>query len=191
VIRVAAIKYCFITSNENKLRQARAILNRPLNGRGLEIPEIQSLQVKEVIVKKAEEAYRITGEPVLVEDTGLYINSLGGFPGALVKWVLKTIKNEGICNLLRGHSDRRAYAETGICIYDGTSLKTFYGRIDGMITEEPRGTMGMGWAPVFQPDGYATSFGEMTEEEKNKISMRAKAFIELRRYLDRVDSIVP
>jgi XTP/dITP diphosphohydrolase len=188
VITLAAIRYCFITSNENKVRQARAILNRPLSSRNLEIPEIQSLDIEEVIVKKAQEAYLKTKEPVLVEDTGLYINSLNGFPGALVKWVLAAIKNEGICNLLKG-PDRSAYAKTGVCIYDGDSPKTFYGRVDGIIVDKPRGTMGFGWAPIFQPNGHATTYGEMTEKEKNRISMRAKAFTELKNYLDEFEVV--
>lgn len=179
-----ATEYVFVTSNENKLRQARAILDLPLPSTSLEVPEIQSLEVKEVITRKAEEAFRMLGKPVLVEDTGLYINSLNGFPGAMVKWVLEAVKNEGICRLLEGSKDRSAYAETGICLYDGRSVRTFFGRVDGKITEKPRGTLGFGWAPIFQPEGCATTYGEMTEEEKNRVSMRAKAFLELKRYLD-------
>jgi non-canonical purine NTP pyrophosphatase (RdgB/HAM1 family) len=178
------LDFYFVTSNENKLREANKILNLNLLNAKLEIPEIQSLEVKDIIVDKAKKAYEMLQKPVLVEDTGLYINKLNGFPGALVKWVLKGIGAKGICNLLTNQTDRSAYAKTGLCIYDGSSLKTFYGRVDGTITEEPKGTTRFGWDIIFQPKGYDATFAQMTEEEKNKISMRAKAFAQLKDHLN-------
>ena len=174
----------FVTSNANKLREASAILGRELSQSDLEIKEIQALEVKDVVREKAREAYLILKKPVLVEDTGLYIKRLKGFPGALIKWVLGAIGNEGICGLLPQGADRSAYAETGLCLYDGKEFRTFFGRVDGKIAASPRGATNFGWDPVFQPDGHERTFAEMSAEEKNAVSMRAAAFAKLKEYLE-------
>ena len=174
----------FVTSNANKLREASAILGRDLSQCDLDIREIQAIHVKDVVQEKAREAYLILKKPVLVEDTGLYIERLGGFPGALIKWVLGSIGNEGICRLLKDGVDRSAYAETGLCLYNGKEFRTFFGRVDGKIVSAPRGATNFGWDPVFQPDGHNRTFAEMSAEEKNAISMRARAFAKLKEYLE-------
>lgn len=174
----------FVTSNANKLREASRILGRDLLRCDLEVREIQAIEVKDVVRGKAAEAYAMMKKPVLVEDTGLYIKKLNGFPGALVKWVLGSMGNEGICRLLKEGDDRGAYAETGLCVYDGKEFRTFFGRVDGTITESPRGATNFGWDPVFRPDGHDKTFAEMSADEKNGVSMRAKAFAKLKEYLD-------
>ena len=105
-------------------------------------------------------------------------------PGALVKWVLGSIGNDGICRLIRDGDDRSAYAETGLCLCDGREYREFFGRVDGKIAERPRGATDFGWDPVFEPEGRGVTFAEMTPDEKNAISMRARAFAKLREYLD-------
>ena len=80
--------------------------------------------------------------------------------------------------------DNSAYAETIACLYDGKDVMFFKGRLDGKITEKPRGTKGFGWDPIFQPVGHTRTFGEMDDEEKNAISMRKEAFLKLKEYLD-------
>jgi non-canonical purine NTP pyrophosphatase (RdgB/HAM1 family) len=174
----------FVTSNPNKLREASRLLGRDLLRCDLEVKEIQAIEVKDVVREKAKAAYGATSRPVLVEDTGLYIRKLGGFPGALVKWVLGSVGNEGICRLLKEGDDRSAYAETGLCVYDGKEFRTFFGRVDGSIAESPRGTTNFGWDPVFQPEGRDVTFAEMPPREKDSISMRAIAFAKLKEYLD-------
>lgn len=174
----------FVTSNQNKVREAEQILGMKLESISADVPEIQAIQVREVVEDKAKAAYEKIRRPLIVEDTGLYIESLNGFPGALIKWFLKSVGNAGICNLLKGVSPRKAYAETCICFYDGKELKTFWGRIDGSITESPQGETRFGWDPIFIPEGYKKSFAELGAEEKNKISMRRKAFLGLKEFLN-------
>jgi non-canonical purine NTP pyrophosphatase (RdgB/HAM1 family) len=173
----------FVTGNKDKIREAEQVLERQVNSIKLDIPEIQALHVKDVVEDKARKAYEQVKKPVMVEDTGLYFTSLNGFPGALIKWLLDSIKNEGICKLLADIADRSAYAETSVCFYDGTACKTFSGRIYGRIVESPRGTNGFGWDAIFQPDGSSKTFAEMNAEEKNAISMRKEAFAQLKQYL--------
>lgn len=176
-------KYYFVTSNENKLKEAREILGINIESINLDISEIQAINVKDVVVEKAISAYEKIKKPVIVEDTGLYFSALNDFPGALIRWMLKTMKNEGICELLNGFEDRQAYAETCICVYDGVKPLIFSGRVDGKIVESPRGSEGFGWDSIFSPVGQNKTFSEMSLEEKNKFSMRKIAFAQMKRYL--------
>lgn len=171
------MKLVFATSNENKLREAREILQREIRRVDVDIPEIQALHVKDVVEDKARKAYEIVKKPVIVEDTGLYIKAWNDFPGALVRWMLKAVGVEGMCSMLG--DERSAYAETCVCLYDDKGSHIFSGRIDGMIANKPRGDAGFGWDPVFQPKGYRKTFAEMSAEEKNSISMRREAFAKM------------
>lgn len=177
----------FVSSNEEKYREIR----EALTGCGvtvarvaLDLPEIQSLDPTEVAGHKARQAFAHLGAgAVLVEDTGLAILAWNGYPGALIKWVLGAIGEPGFCRQLDAWDDRRAQATVALCLYDGRALHTFTGQTAGVITREPRGTHGFGWDSLFQPDGYALTYGEMPREEKMGISMRARALAALRQFL--------
>jgi XTP/dITP diphosphohydrolase len=170
---------CFVTSNEGKLKEVSEILGREIAAAGIDVEEIQSLDVCDVVRRKAIRSYDLVGKPVIVEDTGLYIKGLNGFPGALIKWALKTIGNKGLCEML-GSKDRKAYSETAVCIYDGKRVEIFTGRTDGRISKSPKGHSTFGWDPIFIPEGENLTYAEMGGIEKNKISSRAKAFKKLK-----------
>ena len=172
----------FVTSNENKVKEAEAILKVKINKANLDIKEIQEIEVDEVVKDKAIKAYYNIKKPVFVEDTGFYIEAWKGFPGALIKWVLKTLGNEGICKLLK--NDRSVVVKTSVSIYNGKECKNFTGKIKGSIPNYPKGTSGFGWDPIFQPDKYNKTFAEMTQDEKNKISMRKIALLKMKEFLD-------
>ncbi|MAF80132.1 non-canonical purine NTP pyrophosphatase, RdgB/HAM1 family [bacterium] len=171
----------FVTSNKNKLREFEEILEIKLEQIELDLDEIQEIDVKKVIEHKASEAYAKIQKPVIVEDTGLYIESWKGFPGALAKWVDKTIGFKNIPHLLKG--DRRARAETAVGYYDGKEFRSFRGKIEGSIPTKPRGETGFGWDTIFVPEGHEKTFAEMDAEEKNKISMRRSALEKLKLFL--------
>jgi len=171
----------FVTSSNEKVREAEEILGIKLKQIKLNLKEIQSLDVKEVATDKARRAFSIIKKPVIVEDTGLYIESLNGFPGALIKWVLKTIGNKGLCKIVG--RNRKAIAKTCVCFFDGRKCKVFSGNINGKIAKRPRGNEGFGWDSIFIPEGYTKTFAELGTKEKNKISMRRKAFLKLREFL--------
>jgi non-canonical purine NTP pyrophosphatase (RdgB/HAM1 family) len=173
----------FATSNPHKVAQLQALLDHPVRQIDLDLPEIQAVAVCEVIGAKARAAYQIVGQPVLVEDTGLALAAWGGLPGALIRWFLKTVGNEGICQMLAGFADRRASAEKWVGYFDGTNLVAFGGVTDGEITVQPRGEGGFGWDAIFLPAGSARTFGEMTVEETMPFTMRRKAVDQLRAYL--------
>ena len=161
------MEICFVTSNDGKLKEARALLGSKLAAVEIDIDEIQALDVRDVVKDKAMRSYAIVNKPIIVEDTGLYIKGLNGFPGALIKWALKTIGNDGLCGML-GRGNRKAYSETAICLYDGKKAEIFVGRTDGSISTSPKGKSSFGWDPIFIPEGGSQTYAEMGSAEKKQ-----------------------
>jgi non-canonical purine NTP pyrophosphatase (RdgB/HAM1 family) len=177
------MEFIFVTSNEHKAKEMSHILGFNVDAKNLDLPELQSLSVEEVASYKAKVAYAKVKKPVIVEDTGIYINAFNGFPGALAKWFVKGLGHESACRSLDLSKDRGAYAETCIAFYNGKSTKTFVGRIYGSIADHPRGASGFGWDMIFIPKGYKRTFAQMTMNEKSGISMRGIAGRKLKKFL--------
>ncbi len=177
----------FVSSNEEKYREIRGALatcHVVVERIALDLPEIQSLDPVIVAGHKARRAHeQLKTGLALVEDTGLAITAWNGYPGALIKWVLSAVGEGGLCRQLDAWQDRRATATVALCLFNGQALHTFTGQSEGVITSEPRGTYGFGWDSIFQPDGYAITYGEMPREEKMGISMRSRALDGLKAYL--------
>lgn len=174
----------FITGNEGKLREARAILNDlEVISKEIDLPEIQEIDARKVIEAKLQEAYALHKGAYIVEDTSLYINALNGLPGPLIKWFLQSLKNEGLAALAQKYDDQNAYASSMIgYITDDGETHFFEGRIDGVIVL-PQGESDFGWDPIFMPDSSEKTFAQMSAEEKNAISHRKIAFTKLSTFL--------
>ena len=170
----------FVTGNPGKVHEAERILGFSLKPTALDLEEIQEISVEPVVRKKALQAHATLHEPVLVEDTGFYIQAWNGLPGALIKWFLKALGTEGICRLMQRERDRKVSAVTVFGYYDGSEYHSFAGEVKGVIPQIPRGTGGFGWDPIFQPLGREKTFAEMMPEEKDRISMRRQALEKLR-----------
>jgi non-canonical purine NTP pyrophosphatase (RdgB/HAM1 family) len=170
----------FVSSNAGKVREVESILGMPVEQLALDLPEIQALDVEDVVRQKALSAFAHAGRPVVVEDTGLYIDSLRGLPGALVRWFLMTIGSQGICNLIPPGADRTARARSAVAYCYGETVEVLTGETLGAITIAPTGAGGFGWDPIFQPLGSSRTFAEMDQNEKNHYSMRRKALEQLR-----------
>jgi non-canonical purine NTP pyrophosphatase (RdgB/HAM1 family) len=175
----------FVTGNHHKLKEFESILGIKLNHSDLDLDEIQSVDVEEVAVHKARQAYELLKEPVIVEDTGLYFEELNGLPGALVKFFVKKLTPKQMCLLVK--ENRKAVAVTCIAFFDGKELKTFKGETRGEIALEPKGANGFGWDPIFIPDGYKQTFAEISSEEKEDNFMRKEALERLKSALDSLD----
>ena len=173
----------FITGNKNKLEEVRAITGLKVVARNLDIPEIQALDVEEVAKAKALEAFKITGQPVIVDDTGMRIDALNSLPGALVAWFLDTLKPEGIVKLLLQEKNRKASVSTCIAYADQTGVFAFTGTVHGEIAESLRGESGFGYDPIFIPEGHNKTYAEMGSEEKNEISMRKIALTKFKEFM--------
>ena len=116
------------------------------------------------------------GKPVIVEDAGIFIKALKWFPGTYSSYVQDTIGNNGILKLMSDNTDR--YAEfrsaVGFCT-PKTEPEIFLGTIKGTITYSEKGNSGFAYDPLFNPEGYDETFGELSTDEKNKFSHRRKS----------------
>lgn len=177
-------KIKFATGNEGKLKEARAILGFEVEQVDVDLIEIQAVDVEEVTKHKAKEGFDQVGEPVMVEDTALEFEGLNGLPGALIKWFMKSVDNEGLTEMLTEGKSRKATAVTCIGYHDGSETIIVRGEIQGTISDKPRGENGFGWDKIFIPDGYKKTFAEMTDDEKNSMSMRKRAFENLKKKLN-------
>ncbi len=185
----ALISLTFVTSNAGKAREAAAFLGREVAVKDVEIPEIQSLDFAEVARAKAIVAAGALGVPVLVEDSGLAVDAWGGFPGPLTKWITAGAAGyDAFAKMLDGFADRSAEAVSVLAVArPGQSpheVVVAEGRVRGSIALHPRGTNGFGWDVLFIPEGDTRTWAEMSEEEKNKNSHRARAFKRLRALLE-------
>jgi inosine triphosphate pyrophosphatase len=172
----------FITGSEGKFREAKSIIPE-LEQSDIDLVEIQSIDAKQVIEAKLKEASRHKDGNFVVEDTSLYFNNLNGLPGPLIKWFMKTIGNAGLAEIAQKvGNDSTAVAKTVIGYSDGSKISFFEGAIAGKIVS-PRGENGFGWDAIFQPENFDKTFAEMSDKEKNLISMRKIAFNRLNDFI--------
>jgi XTP/dITP diphosphohydrolase len=177
----------FVTTNEHKRREVQEILGVALERTDLDLPEIQAIDPAEVATEKARAAREALGRPelpVLVEDSGLMVEAWDGFPGALTKWLMSSVGNEGLLRMLGQDEDRSAKA---VCVVafaeaDG-NVRTFRGEVPGSVAQSPRGSGGFGYDPIFVPEWSSLTYSEMGEA-KNADSHRARAFKSLREWLE-------
>lgn len=172
------------TSSQHKAEQIGQLLARPIQHLAIDLPEVQAIAVEAVIEAKARAAYAQVGQPVLVEDTGMHIDAWQGLPGALIRWFLDTVGNEGICTMLANFPVRTATAVTCIGYFDGSACHIFRGETRGAIAAAPRGSHGFGWDPIFIPAGWEQTFAETPIAERAAVSMRYQAVSALKRFLD-------
>lgn len=171
-----------VSTNPGKIKEINLILGTNHKVSTIDIQEIQSLDLDEVITSKAKAAFEKLKKPVLVTDVSLEIEALGGLPGPFVKYFLKTLGPEKTVSLIKGRSTKTKVTDA-IAVYDGKGLKIFKGIIYGSLTKKARGKLGFGFDKVFIPNGFKKTYAEMSASEKNKISHRAKALKKLKKYL--------
>lgn len=177
------MKIIFLTGNEDKFKEAIQIIPS-LQRSDIELVEIQSLDSKDIILHKLNEARQYIKSNVVVEDTSLYLNCMNGLPGPLIKWFLKTLKNEGLIKIAKSFKNYDAVAKVTVGHMDEKGASKFFeGSIKGRIVNS-RGLNGFGWDQIFEPKGFSKTFAEMTIDEKNRISMRKIAFIKLKDFIE-------
>ena len=182
------------SQNQNKLVEFKKILGDKIIlfslsdiGLNQEIPENEKT-IKKNAMFKAKFVNTQTGKNVFADDTGLEIDSLNGEPGVYSARYSGVDRNsdkniELVLRKLKNKANRNSRFKTIISlIIDGKSVN-FEGVVEGKITEEKRGSNGFGYDPIFQPNGYASTFGEMSLKEKNKISHRSIAINKMVQYL--------
>ena len=168
-----------VTQNKHKLAELTPLFEEyemPFETTTLEKFEIRSSNVEEIAGAAARHAFMTLGRPVVLDDTGFFVSALKDFPGAYAAFALKSIGYEGILKLLEGVEDRSAKFVTAVGFCDGTHLKTFVGEMHGAISEQPSGSEGFGYDPIFIPEGFSKTYADLTFDEKISISHRSRAF---------------
>ena len=182
----------FITGNRNKLEEVRSILNTNHNESNyiiksldIDLPEVQG-EPEYIVQEKCKSASLQLNGPVIVEDTSLCFNALGGLPGPYIKWFMKKTGLEGLTKLILGYEDKTIEAKCIFAYQENreSQIHYFTGITKGTLVE-PRGNMNFGWDPVFLPEGYNETYGEMDNETKNSISHRFKALQLLKEFLNK------
>jgi XTP/dITP diphosphohydrolase len=166
----------FVSTNPGKFREIRAVLDDyglRARWRRRELPEPQAEDLASVVAAKLEAVRDLRGF-VLVEDSGLFIPSLAGFPGVYSAHFLRLWGFGPILELLRRRS-RRAFFRSVVGVQRGRRRWLFSGEVHGSIARSARGSGGFGYDPIFIPKGWRRTFAEGTAAEKNTISHRARA----------------
>lgn len=173
----------FATGNTHKFAEAKAVLSDvELKQYVFRQREIRSDSLEEIARDAVEKAYKECKKPVFVEDSGLFIPALNGFPGTYSSWTLEKIGLDGILRLMQGIENREARFEACIAYNDGSQVRAFHGSCQGRLAGEERGEAGFGYDPVFVPEGHEQTFAENITL-KNKLSHRYKTLLELSRFL--------
>jgi non-canonical purine NTP pyrophosphatase (RdgB/HAM1 family) len=170
--------WLLVTGRPEKAVEARR-LGFSVEQRELDLPELQALDPGDVVEAKASAAFELLRAPLVVEDSGLAIEAWGGFPGALVKWMEKSVGLDGIARMLDAFPSRAATAVCVVAYYDGIRLRTGRGEVRGTIAPVPRGSGGFGWDRLFIPEGASRTFAEMAPSEKDAVSHRRRAWEKL------------
>ena len=176
------IKIHFVTRNKGKFREVETLAKQyGIIVEQLEIDklEIQADDIRDVALYAARYIFEKIGrnKNIVVEDAGLFINALRGFPGPYSSYVCKTIGINGILKLMDNIKDRSAFFKA-VVVFESPQFgeKVFEGIVHGKIALKAKGSMGFGFDPIFIPEGSTKTFAEMSIEEKNKFSHRATAF---------------
>jgi XTP/dITP diphosphohydrolase len=174
----------FVTRNPGKVPEVREGLAQygvRVRWRRREFSEPQASDLQTVVEAKLRSVRELEGY-VLVEDSGLFIPSLGGFPGVYSAHFLEIWGFGPVLELLR-HRSRRAFFRTVAGLRHGRQRWTFEGEVRGRIAPRPKGGGGFGYDPIFVPDGWDRTFAEAPPEAKNTISHRARAIRKVGEFL--------
>jgi non-canonical purine NTP pyrophosphatase (RdgB/HAM1 family) len=168
--------FVLVTGNRDKAAEAERILGRPVATVALELPEVQSLDLLAVLRAKGEEAWRRLGRPLVVEETGLGLDALGGFPGPLVRWMLEAVGPEGIARTALALGDPAAGARCGLLYRNAAGAVVAEGADRGELVLPARGDAGFGWDVVFRPAGAAGTYAELGAGYKDLYGHRGRAW---------------
>ena len=184
------MRVVFVTGNQNKVAEAHSILS-PLGfyveqlfigGKAPDLVEPQAEEIEEIAKYKLEQAVSLTmgtefeNEAVLVEDSGLFIDSLSGFPGPYSSFVKETIGLSGILSLMSGETDRGAEFRAVAAVHFKGKIMTCTGICRGFVSENISGDSGFGYDPIFIPEeANGRTCAQLSPEEKSSISHRGFA----------------
>jgi len=177
----------FITSNEHKFKEAESVLKDcgiTISHKRLRYDEARKDSCAEVAAISAEECYRRFKKPLFVEDSGLFISELNGFPGTYSAWVFSCIGNGGVLRILRGSRRREARFVSAVAYVDKSGVHVFEGEVQGRLADRVRGAKGFGYDPIFIPEGWGETYGE-SDEAKKETSHRMRSLLKFAQWFKR------
>jgi XTP/dITP diphosphohydrolase len=174
------------SNNKGKITEIKAMI-----GADIQLLSLEDIGFTEEIAEpyhtfeenaltKASTIHKFSGKNVFADDSGICINALGGEPGVQSAYFgglprSDEKNNNKLLRALKDKGDRTAFYKSVICLIWEEQTYFFEGLCEGRIAEEPTGTGGFGYDPLFIPNGYDKTFGELPLELKNEISHRGKA----------------
>ncbi|MCL5067313.1 MAG: RdgB/HAM1 family non-canonical purine NTP pyrophosphatase [Thaumarchaeota archaeon] len=178
------IEFYFATGNDHKLEEAKVALGQHkievAKWEGVPKIEIQHVDLEEIAATALALILTKTDKPVFVEDSGLFVHELNGFPGPYSSYIFDTIGVNGLLKLMDGGKTRKAEFKSSVAFgEDGKWLATFSSATEGTIQLQPRGSNGFGFDPIFVPIWAQRTFAEMELKEKTVYSHRSKALSKL------------
>lgn len=178
------IEFYFATGNDHKLEEAKVALGQHkievAKLEGVPKIEIQHVDLEEIAATALALILTKTDKPVFVEDSGLFVHELNGFPGPYSSYIFDTIGVNGLLKLMDGGKTRKAEFKSSVAFgEDGKWLATFSSATEGTIQLQPRGSNGFGFDPIFVPIWAQRTFAEMELKEKTVYSHRSKALSKL------------
>lgn len=172
----------FITWNQNKADYLAKYLGFPVEHIKLDLDELQSLDLREIVEHKVKQAFEIIWKPVIVEDVSLEFEALGKLPGPFIRFFLDELPVEKICSLL----DNKSRKATGRCMYgyyDGEQLAFFEGSLEGEIAKIPGRDNRYGRDRIFIANGYTVTRSELNEEDYQKVYLQIKPIEAVKEFL--------
>jgi non-canonical purine NTP pyrophosphatase (RdgB/HAM1 family) len=176
------VNVTFLTGSVKKKEYLEKLLGLKIKNQKVDLDEIQSLDVKEIIKHKVVQAYKILKTPVLVEDTSLEFEDLSGLPGPFIRFFIDNVPMEKVCNMIG--ENRNAIARCVFGYFDGEKLEIIEGSQNGKISKIPKGENGYGWDKIFIPGGYEITRAEMNEEDNIKTYLKTKPIEKVKIFLE-------
>ncbi len=180
----------FITSNKGKVLEAKtkfSDIDIKIIQKDLGYPEIQADSLEEVALFGAKYVQKHFDKPFILEDAGLFIDSLNGFPGVFSAYAYYKIGLSGVLKLLENEKNRKAIFRS-VYAYGEPSKKPilFIGECIGKISDKALGTHGFGYDPIFIPEGRAKTFAQMEPKDKNHLSHRGNSLNKLKIFIKNI-----
>ncbi len=172
----------FITWNQKKADYLAKYLWIEVLHQKIDLDEIQSLDLGEVVEHKVRQAFEIVKKPVLVEDTSLQFEALGRLPWTFIKFFIQELWHEWLCRLL-DEKNRSAIASTKYAYFDGENLAVFTGELHWTIAEHPGSENGFGWDRIFIPEWFGTTRSELGETDYKVTYLKVKPIEAVRDFL--------
>ncbi len=174
----------FITGNQSKANYLSKYLGHPVKHLNLNLDEIQSTNLDEIVEHKVRQAYTKIKKPIIVEDVSLEFVALGNLPGPFIKFFVKKVPFEVICSMIKSGMTRKATARCVFGFFNGKDLKLFKGHLDGKIAKTPSGNKGFGWDKIFIPQGYSVTRASLSEEDYQITYLQIKPLAKLKEFLE-------